>query len=221
MSKKINLKQKWKKFRNKHPKFDKFLSKIKSFFSRKKAVEKDGFLYQSSEQLVRSEEKENYGLPFVVFIQNKTTDDLEEVKILDREFKDQDKVKYEYHSGDVTYHDFLRLLDSSDGFKIGKVQLLSTNTNQPFQVLHFSSSDINGTSVTWPITPILDPNQNQAGVAVIKYKWTLDANSQIKTTLLASAGLKLIIFPIEKTDNPVETHIKKGWLSKIKIKKQK
>jgi hypothetical protein len=144
-------------------------------------------------------------LPYVFNIANSTTDDVSSVVILGANqntvgatnFGNAAAITITMASGAVTYQQFLENLKSQP-FKTGLMHLQSSNTSQPFQVLTFTELQANGTSTTWPVTPLLDPNQNQAGVTIVKNQFTVDAWTQISTTILASATLTMRIFPMQE-----------------------
>lgn len=142
-------------------------------------------------------------LPYVLQIANSTTDNVSNVVILGANqntvgatnFGNVAAITITMNSGATTYQQFLENIKSQP-FKVGLMHLQSSNANQPFQVLTFTQPNANGTSTTWPVSPILDPNQNQSGVTIVKNKFVVNAWTQISTTILASATLTMRLYPM-------------------------
>lgn len=144
-------------------------------------------------------------LPYVFNISNSTTDDVSSVVLLGANANtvgatnngNPAAITITYASGNVTYAQFLENIKSQP-FRVGLMHLQSANTSQPFQTLTITQSDANGVSNTVPITPVLDPNQNQSGVTIVRYQFTVNAWVSISTTILASATLTVLMYPMQE-----------------------
>lgn len=144
-------------------------------------------------------------LPYVFNIANSTTNDVSSVVLLGANANtvgatnngNPAAITITYASGSVTYAQFLENIKSQP-FRVGLMHLQSANTSQPFQTLTITQSDANGVSNTVPITPVLDPNQNQSGVTIVRYQFTVNAWVSITTTILASATLTVLMYPMQE-----------------------
>jgi len=145
-------------------------------------------------------------LPFIILISNSTTDDVTGVKILGANANagannngNVAAITISLDSDDVTYSEFLQSI-KSEPFKVGLMQLQSSNTSQPFKRLTITNKESNGRKTTLPVTPTLDPNQNQAGVTNVRYAFPVNAFTEITTTILASATLTMRLYPMAQLD---------------------
>lgn len=144
-------------------------------------------------------------LPYVFNISNSTTDDVSSVVLLGANANtvgatnngNAAAITITYQSGSVTYAQFLENIKSQP-FRVGLMHLQSSNANQPFQTLTITQSSANGISTSVPYTPQLDPNQNQSGVTIVRYQFTVDAWVSITTTILASATLTVSMYPMQE-----------------------
>lgn len=144
-------------------------------------------------------------LPYVFDIANSTTDDVSSVVLLGANANtvgatnngNVAAITITYQSGTVTYAQFLENIKSQP-FRVGLMHLQSSNTSQPFQTLTITEGQANGTSSTIPIRPVLDPNQNQSGVTIVRYQFTVNAWLSITTTILASATLTIMMYPMQE-----------------------
>ena len=146
-------------------------------------------------------------LPFVINIANSTTNDVSSVVFLGANsnlfgatnFGNVAAITITMDNATVTYTEFLESI-KSEPFKVGLMYLQSANTSQPFKQLTITTRDSSGVLTTTPITPTLDPMQNQAGVTIIHNTFPVNAYTKISTTILASATLTVRLYPSQKLD---------------------
>lgn len=146
-------------------------------------------------------------LPFTFNIANSTTDDVSSVVILGANkntfgatnFGNAAAITITMDTGSITYTQFLETIKAQP-FKVGMIYLQSANTSQPFKSLTITYQDVNGVQTTVPVVPLVDPMQNQAGVTVVNQEFVVDGNTEISTTILASATLTMRLFPAEQAD---------------------
>lgn len=147
-------------------------------------------------------------LPFVINISNSTTVDQSSVVFLNANkagnasapaFGNNAAISITLDNGDVTYAEFLQDIKSSP-FKVGMIYLQSSNTAQPFKSLTITHRESNGRIIQTPVSPRLDPMQQQSGVTVVKYQFPVNAFTAISTTILASATLTASLYPAEQID---------------------
>lgn len=144
-------------------------------------------------------------LPFTFVIANSTTNDVSSVVLLGANansvgatnFGNVAAITITMQTGAVTYQQFLESIKSNP-FKVGLMHLSSTNTTQPYQAWTFTQAYPNGRSQTLPLQPVEDPNQNQAGVTIVKYQFSVDAFTSMTTTILASATLYVRMYPVQE-----------------------
>ena len=161
--------------------------------------------YNYANEGIGSEAKAS--LPFIVNIQNTTTDDVSNVVFLGANsnlfgatnFGNPAAIVITMDNGDVTYTEFLESI-KSEPFKVGLMYLQSANTSQPFKQLVIEYREPNGRKVTLPVTPALDPMQQQGGVTIVRHKFPVNAFTKITTTILASATLSVRLYPSEQLD---------------------
>lgn len=146
-------------------------------------------------------------LPFVLNVANSTTDDVSNVVILGANenlygatnFGNAAAITITMDDTNVTYTSFMESI-KSEPFKVGLIQLESSNSSQPYKKLEITQKDPNGRVLTTPISPVKDPMQNQAGVTNVKYQFTVNGWTKITTTILASATLTVRLYPMEQID---------------------
>ena len=146
-------------------------------------------------------------LPFIINIANSTTDDVANVVFLGSNsnlfgatnFNNAAAITITMDNGTVTYTEFLESI-KSEPFKVGLMYLQSANTSQPFRQLVIAYREPNGREVTMPVSPALDPMQQQGGVTIVRHKFPVNAFTQITTTILASATLTVRLYPSEQLD---------------------
>jgi hypothetical protein len=146
-------------------------------------------------------------LPFIINVANSTASDVANVVILGSNanlynatnFGNAAAITITMDNGDITYTEFLESI-KSEPFKVGMMYLQSSNTDQPFKQLTVEYREPNGRKVTLPVTPALDPMQQQAGVTVVEYEFPVNAFTEIQTTILASATLVMRLYPKTQID---------------------
>jgi len=146
-------------------------------------------------------------LPFIVNIANSTAGDVANVQVLGSNsnlfgatnFGNPAAITITMDNGDVTYTEFLESI-KSEPFKVGLMYLQSANASQPFKQLNIEYREPNGRKVTLPVTPALDPMQQQSGVTIVRHKFPVNAFTKITTTILASATLTMRFYPSEQLD---------------------
>lgn len=144
-------------------------------------------------------------LPFILNIANSTTDDVTSVAILGANsnlfgatnFGNNVAITITMDNGDVTYTEFLESI-KSEPFKVGLMYLQSSTANQPFKQITIEYREPNGRKVTMPVTPNLDPMQQQASVTIVRHQFPVNAFTKLTTTILASATLTLRLYPNEQ-----------------------
>ncbi len=144
-------------------------------------------------------------LPFTFVISNSTTNDVSSVVLLGSNtnsvgatnFGNVAAITITMQTGAITYQSFLESVKSNP-FKVGLMHLSSTNTVQPYQAWTFTQAYPNGRSQSLPLQPLEDPNQNQAGVTIVKYPFSVNAYTSLTTTILASATLYVRMFPMQE-----------------------
>lgn len=97
-------------------------------------------------------------------------------------------------NGNLTYGQFLGQLREKP-FRISQIYQFSSNTSQPFQALSFTTFDTFGASTNYSRAPILNPFQNQSGASILDYPFTVDGNTKLSFTLLASATTTFQFYP--------------------------
>lgn len=146
-------------------------------------------------------------LPFIINIENTTASDVASVAILGSNsnlfgatnFGNPAAIVITMDNGDVTYTEFLESV-KSEPFKVGLMYLQSANASQPFKQITLEYREPNGRKVTLPITPALDPMQQQSGVTIVRHQYPVNAFTKLTTTILASATLTLRLYPAEQLD---------------------
>jgi hypothetical protein len=146
-------------------------------------------------------------LPFIINIANSTTDDVANVVFLGSNsnlfgatnFGNAAAITITMDNGNVSYTEFLESI-KSEPFKVGLMYLQSANTSQPFKQLIINYREPNGREVTLPVSPALDPMQQQGGVTIVRHKFPVNAFTKITTTILASATLTVRLYPSEQLD---------------------
>ena len=145
--------------------------------------------YNYASQGVGAEAKAS--LPFIINISNSTTDDVASVVFLGSNsnlfgaanFGNLAAITILMDNGNVTYTEFLESIKS-----------------EPFKQLVITYREPNGREVTMPVSPALDPMQQQGGVTIVRHKFPVNAFTQITTTILASATLTVRLYPSEQLD---------------------
>lgn len=147
-------------------------------------------------------------LPFNINIANSTTNDVSNVVILNANattaagvtnFGNVAAITITMDNGSITYGQFLESI-KSEPFKVGLIYLQSSNASQPYKSLTIGYTEANGRTVTLPVSPRVDPMQNQSGVTIVRYQFPINAFTSITTTILASATLSMAIYPSTQLD---------------------
>tara|TARA_B100000475_G_scaffold197070_1_gene175527 strand:+ start:167 stop:847 length:681 start_codon:yes stop_codon:yes gene_type:complete len=169
-------------------------------------------------------------LPYIINIQNTATTDQANVSILGANVNinaantgNPANIVITMDNGAVTYIQFLQSI-ISEPFRVGLMYLQSANAQQPFRQLLVEYTEPNGRTVNTPITPALDPMQQQSNVTVIRHMFPVNANTSIATTILASATLTLRLYPSEVLDisrSLVGRSVAKDFASPSEINQQK
>lgn len=95
----------------------------------------------------------------------------------------------------VTYRDFL-YQSMTQPFTTGLTYLQSATANQVTQVVTITTKDSNGTQVSVPIVPIIDPYQNQENIAVVEQEYRIDGFTKLTFgSILANAVLTVRFYP--------------------------
>jgi len=151
-------------------------------------------------------EEAKASLPYILNISNSTTDDVSSVvflgtngNLLASNFGNPAAITITMDNGTVTYTEFLQSI-TNQPFKVGLMYLQSANTSQPFRQLVITYKEPNGRQVTLPVSPALDPMQQQGGVTIVRHKFPVNAFTSITTTILASATLTVRFYPSEELD---------------------
>lgn len=97
-------------------------------------------------------------------------------------------------NGNLTYGQFLGQIREKP-FRISQIYQVSTTTAQVTQALAFTTFDTFGASTNYSRAPIINPFQNQSGTSVLDYPFTVDGNTLLTFTLLASATVTFQFFP--------------------------
>ena len=163
--------------------------------------------YNYADDYVQESAEAKASLPFIVNIANSTAADVANVVVLGSNsnlfgatnFGNPAAITITMDNGDVTYTEFLESI-KSEPFKVGLMYLQSANANQPFKQLTIEYREPNGRKVTLPVTPALDPMQQQSGVTIVRHKFPVNAFTKISTTILASATLTMRLYPMEQLD---------------------
>lgn len=116
-----------------------------------------------------------------ITVRNVSNHTLRDVKLFDNDFMNQQDIHYSTGIKEVPYIDLLRRKNSLDkpDTKIKVIHIVSLNSNQPFQTLRLTDSDIDGTSFSVPHWPVLDPYQMQSGIAIVKREFGFYIGSNI------------------------------------------
>lgn len=144
------------------------------------------------------------GLPFVVTLKNKTNEKLRLVDVINYSFLSEKNIEYSFLGSQSKYEDFLKFLSSTpekDNLVVGLTHIQSSTSNQPFQTFYVVQNSPTGSFLAQPITPILDPNQQQSGVVIVQNEYSLNRGLDIIITELfpdASVTFRLYLKLPEK-----------------------
>jgi len=145
--------------------------------------------------------------PYIISITNTSTVDVSNVVVLGSysnlsatNFGNVTAIQISYGIPNVTYTEFLNQI-SNKPFKTGLTYLQSSNTSQILSVLSLTHKDANGNLCTKPITPVVDPYQQQNGSLAVRMAYTVDGFTSFTiSSILASTTLKIYMYPSEKVD---------------------
>jgi len=166
----------------------------------------DEYQYAQGAQSV-TETGPKASLPFIINVANSTAADVASVVVLGANsnlfgatnFGNVAAITITMDNGDVTYTEFLESI-KSEPFKVGLMYLQSSNTTQPYKQITVQYWEPYGRKVTLPVTPALDPMQQQSTVTIVRHQFPVNAFTQLSTTILASATLVLRLYPSEQLD---------------------
>jgi hypothetical protein len=98
--------------------------------------------------------------------------------------------------GQQTYSSLL-LQSSNKPFRISKFRFQSSTASQLTQTFNINYTDANGNTMSNPLnlSILLDAYQQQATIIDVPFQVTVDANTYISFTLIASATLVISMFP--------------------------
>ncbi len=101
----------------------------------------------------------------------------------------------------VSYLELL-LQSASQPFETSLIRVQSSNATQVTQILTVTVKDANGQSASIPIITqsYFSAYQEQSGILDIPYALKIDGNTNIQSTILASATVTYTFFPAEKVN---------------------
>lgn len=95
----------------------------------------------------------------------------------------------------VTYQQMLYQFQTTP-FSVGLTYIQSTNGSQLLEVISVNTRDANGNLAQKPLTPVVDPYQQQTTVLAMRQGYRIDGYTKlIVATILASATVKLYLYP--------------------------
>lgn len=95
----------------------------------------------------------------------------------------------------VTYQQMLYQFQTTP-FSVGLTYIQSTNGSQLLEVISVNTRDANGNLAQKPLTPVVDPYQQQTTVLAMRQGYRIDGYTKlIIATVLASATVKLYLYP--------------------------
>ena len=149
--------------------------------------------------------------PYIVNVENTTTDDISNVTILGTYENVQNSAPaYGNTTGisitmgisNLTYKEFL-YQSMNKPFVIGLTYLQSSNSSQVLETLTLTQKDANGNQSTKVLVPTVDPYQQQSDKIALKFTYKIDGFTSITISkLLAKSGavngnMKLYMYPAE------------------------
>jgi len=148
-------------------------------------------------------------LPFTLNVENTTASTVADVVLLGANsnlfgatnFGNPAAIVITMSNGTVTYTEFLESI-KSEPFKVGMmyIQTIAGSTAQPFEQFSIEYKEPNGRLVSTPVSPAIDPMQNQTGVTIINYQYTINAFTKITTDILASTTVAYRFYPQAQMD---------------------
>lgn len=95
----------------------------------------------------------------------------------------------------VTYQQMLYQFQVTP-FSIGLTYIQSSNANQLIEVISVNTRDANGNLAQKPLTPVVDPYQQQTTVLAMRQGYRIDGYTKlILASVLASTTVKLYLYP--------------------------
>lgn len=143
--------------------------------------------------------------PYIVSIQNTTTDALADVEILNAYAKHSSfavtGANITYGITGISYREFLYQSMMSP-FSCGMLRLDSSTTANVTTVITVTTKDANGNQVARSFNPEYDRYQNITTVADINYQFLVNGFTAIKLTAVAASSTVLVkIYPALKVNN--------------------
>ena len=145
------------------------------------------------------------GIPYIIHIKNLTDEKLYNVKLLDHDYKDQNKISYELGAGNVTYHEFLMAL-AYQPIMIRETYIIAHCDYEKFQKRQLSSSfmiyerTIQGDEIATPQAIVLDPWQVQDDRVVVNKEYKLSMMDSIEFEyLMPETDIRLFLYPESET----------------------
>ncbi|PCJ51543.1 MAG: hypothetical protein COA79_26085 [Planctomycetota bacterium] len=157
------------------------------------------------------------GIPFIVHIKNLTDEKLFNVKLINYDYKDQNKISYELGAGDVTYGEFLSLLSNRpetimDTYIVAHCDYEKFQTRQLCSSFMIHERTSEGAETATPQTIVLDPFQVQTDRVLINKEYRLSTMDYIEFAyLMPETDIKLFLYPDPKSETTLEpVEIKPG-----------
>jgi hypothetical protein len=95
----------------------------------------------------------------------------------------------------VTYQQMLYQFQTNP-FSVGLTYIQSTNASQLLEVISVNTRDANGNLAQKPLTPVIDPYQQQTNVLAMRQGYRIDGYTKlILANVLGSATVKLYLYP--------------------------
>jgi len=143
--------------------------------------------------------------PYIVSIQNTTTNALSSIEILNAYAKHdsftQTGAAITYGIAGVSYREFLYQTMMSP-FSCGMLRLDSSTTANVTTVITVTTKDSNGNSVTRSFNPEYDRYQNITTVTDVNYQFLVNGYTSIKLTTIAASSTVLVkLYPALKVNN--------------------
>jgi hypothetical protein len=143
-------------------------------------------------------------IPYCITIKNTSDSAIKNVKMFNNEPRENRDIQYDsssFSDSEEGYRFLMRNINTyskKEGIKIQLIYISSSNTDAPFQTLRYMVSDANGWSHTTPCHPVLDPNQNQPNVTILKSDFKLNCcNNIIISEIPANTKVKYLFYPTE------------------------
>lgn len=101
----------------------------------------------------------------------------------------------------VTYRDFLYQC-MNQPFTVGSTYFSCSTAGQVTEIVNVTTKDSNGTLVTVPITPFIDPYQQQSTVVVVDTEYRIDGFTKLTfSQILANAVLTIRFYPSDNVNS--------------------